>query len=683
MGRALSSFGNLANLLYENQVTKPAVQAQTAQTQAQTELIKQQQQIQELQRQTFQRQALAAGQSHDDASINAEVNGEPTPTSTPSTGTPSTGTPPTGTAPPTGTPPTGTAPLGTGAGKVRTDAMRGRWQPGTSTPNVSPAIPTPTTPPVTGEAGAGAAVPKPGSASSSEIPGVIPARQEGASPLYGQNQAGSSTQGAQSDTLTGASAPFFNASGLTGNSSADILARGITDQLARGDIRIPPTTLNDYLNRIGMIGGRTPSQAPGTMFGAPPMQPPPDNSGALPPLDLSKLSTDILPPPAVTPTGAGVSPKAATATPPVTSVNIPPKPTASMTPPPTPTTAGVETAGSSASTVALPPVPTVTPASASPQEPFDMAKERMTPFDSLPIKAQNALLKTWHQPYKEAGLGVTDQELIGNYQQKQLEAMPNMLASGEFVRMGINEKGNPILMRRDMYEKFMKGDGSAGDWGYVGVPNSQGGVDWKESKTFLAPKDKQEVQENILKIDQTLGMAGKGYTALQTNPWLVGEVGGNINVLRNVKAAAGQLTGNQNWENAKVGQDQLKQIQSQDFLDRLKQLNMRASDPTVSALVSARPEPSSPKQNWDDWFMQINTALQGLRATYMGELLPGGGYQTPQFDLGGAHLPVTAPGGASSAINKAPGTYTEDTALKLAPGTWFQWADGRGWSRRQ
>lgn len=342
--------------------------------------------------------------------------------------------------------------------------------------------------------------------------------------------------------------------------------------------------------------------------------------------------------------------------------------------------------------------PVVPPGTATPAQSgaWKFQDHLLDDIDDLPPGVKPAMLDQWRKQMADQGFNISDQESEGNYRQMQQAAYPNimrsMLASGKYTILGLNENGTPKLVRTDLLQSGNAGlpPGTYRDW------VNGGDIKTAPNAASYSPEKLEETKSGLDQIAEAQKQIQLTKEAIARTPGIVsggkvGEWAGNAG--REIQSDASGITGGRiGTTTPAADQAQLQRFQAGVFLDGLIGLKGigRMDVPVVEGDKKTIPSAGQPPKAWSDYFDDLSAKLAKKQQAYSEEYaaqLKGAGQ--PEQTLPNAvdvQAPVNPVGNqtqSSTAVTKAPGTYTKETYKSLAPGTWFQWADGSGWSQKK
>lgn len=322
---------------------------------------------------------------------------------------------------------------------------------------------------------------------------------------------------------------------------------------------------------------------------------------------------------------------------------------------------------------ATPPVsiapPVVAPVkAAAPVGDFDYRKELGTPFSALPAGAQTELLKQMRTPFVKAGLPVSDQELIGHYQQLQAQMIPNPMNNPELMLTGISD-GKPNFVSRAALREFGGGGGNQGGASRIFDPTLGHYVD---NPAWTKPAEVESTQSSLDSNTQAQKLLDSAKSALVADPSIVGPkiLGqGAANLTRSGEAMVGRPAN-------KTAEATLRRFQSGGFLTSLGGLKGvgRLDIPVVEAAKKGMPEQGDTLETWQNYLEQAQNALTQNRNALLQEYKQqtGGNGSLPPVDVAPG---VSAPG--ASQAPAAGSALSPEQAKALPKGTRFLGQDGQ------
>lgn len=312
------------------------------------------------------------------------------------------------------------------------------------------------------------------------------------------------------------------------------------------------------------------------------------------------------------------------------------------------------------------PVPAIkspaSPASpASPKGNFDYRNELGTPFYALPQAAQTELLSQMRKPFDNAGLPVSDQELIGHYQQLQSQMIPPLMQNPNFIPTGVHG-GQVEGVFGNAIDRFGGGGTSTGNSANQARIFDPTVGHYVDNPAFTKPADVQSTQSDLANLDQADTMVSQAKNAIKTNPSVVGKIGGSW--MGNLTRAGESVVGNSgNY----AGEREVQQFLSKQFLNTLQDLHVgRVLEKEYNAVVDGMPQQSDPPEVWNNFFnSRLEPFLAKVRASKEQELnaQTGGQPQSilPPVSVGPS---VSAPKSSASGMQ----TFSPEEAAKLPKG---------------
>ena len=331
--------------------------------------------------------------------------------------------------------------------------------------------------------------------------------------------------------------------------------------------------------------------------------------------------------------------------------------------------------GVSATPPVTSPVSPVPPISSPGKTPgsFSYRDNLGTPIDQLPDAARTELLNQMRKPFTAAGLPVTDQELIGHYQQAQAQMIPNPMRNPNLMLTGIHG-GQPDFVSRTALQEFGGGAGGGNQGNAARIFDVTLGH-YVDNPAFTKPTDVESTQSSLDSNTQAQKLLDSAKAALAANPSVVGPklLGQTVaNLTRSGEAIAGHPAN-------KTAEATIRRFQSGGFLTSLGGLKGvgRLDIPVVEAAKKGMPEQSDTAETWQKYFEQAQNALtanrQALLQEYGGQT--GGKASLPPVDGG---LPsVSAPGATPAPTASAVPVLTPEQAKAAPKGTHYQTTDGR------
>lgn len=266
-------------------------------------------------------------------------------------------------------------------------------------------------------------------------------------------------------------------------------------------------------------------------------------------------------------------------------------------------------------TSSVSPSPSVTSpaASAVPNGGFDFRKELGTPFSALPPTAQTELLKQMRQPFVKAGLPVTDQELIGHYQNAQSQMIPPPMMRAGFVPTTLQDgKVNGVFTGG--LDALNNGGGNQGGSARIFDPTLGHFVD---NPAYTKPAEVASTQSDLAALDQADTMTAQAKAAITANPSVVGPISGSAvgNATRWVEGAVGS------GEHRAQARD-VQQFLSKQFLTTLQDLHVgRVLEKEYTAVMDGMPTQTDSAQTWNKFFStRLEPFLSKVRGSKQQEL---------------------------------------------------------------